>query len=302
MDLLTPAPWTDYQLIDTGGFEKLERFGQYILRRPEPQALWQKAMPIEEWELHAHASFFRNADKPDKHTLSDSNEAGNWQLRPDMPQQWWVNYEYQNLHLQLRLGLTSFKHVGLFPEQSENWNYIYEAVQQFQTPEPRVLNLFAYTGAASLAAKAAGADVVHVDSVKQVIHWSRQNMEASGLNNIRWVVEDALKFTEKEARRQNIYQGIILDPPAYGRGPNGEKWHLEKNIDHLLHLCSQILSPDGFLVINLYSLGLSALILENLIKNHFPQHMQSLQFGELYATDLGARKLPLGTFARFCKR
>ncbi len=299
MEIITPNKWPDYELIDTGGFEKLERFGQYILRRPEPQALWQKALPIEDWEQKAHASFFRNAEKPDKHTLSDSNEAGNWQLRPDMPQQWWVSYQYQNMHLQMRLGLTSFKHVGLFPEQSENWNYIYNAVQLLETQEPRVLNLFAYTGGASLAAKAAGADVVHVDSVKQVINWSRQNMETSGLNNIRWVVEDALKFTEKEARRQNQYQGIILDPPAYGRGPNGEKWHLEKNIDQLLQLCSQILSPDGFLVINLYSLGLSALILENLLKTHFPQHLKNLQFGELYATDLAGRKLPLGTFARF---
>ncbi|OWY21503.1 oxidoreductase [Sphingobacteriales bacterium UPWRP_1] len=298
MKLLTPAEWHDYELIDTGGFEKLERFGQFILRRPEPQALWQKSLPEPQWETLCHAHFTRQstaatANRP------DGNEAGHWQLKPNMLQQWWVTYQYKQMHLKMRMGLTAFKHVGIFPEQTDNWNYIYDAVLQLPYEQPRVLNLFAYTGGASLAAKAAGADVVHVDAVKQVISWARENMEASGLAGIRWVVEDALKFTEKETRRNNQYHGIILDPPAYGRGPDGEKWLLEKQIDYLLHLCSRLLLPDGFLVMNLYSLGLSGLILENFCKLHFP-HARQAEFVELYFPDHAQIKLPLGIFLRFC--
>ncbi|OWY21756.1 oxidoreductase [Sphingobacteriales bacterium UPWRP_1] len=298
MKLLTPAAWHDYELIDTGGFEKLERFGQYLLRRPEPQALWQKSLPETQWETLCHAHFTRQSMAAGANN-PNGNEYGHWHLKPDMPQQWWVSYHYKKMHLKMRLGLTAFKHVGIFPEQADNWNYIYDAVLQQPQQQPhRVLNLFAYTGGASLAAKAAGADVTHIDSVKQVISWSRENMEASGLNGIRWVVEDALKFTEKETRRNSQYSGIILDPPAYGRGPDGEKWLLEKQIDYLLHLCSRLLLPNGFLVLNLYSLGLSALILENLCRRHFPNARQP-EFGELYTTDRSDTKLPLGIYLRF---
>jgi 23S rRNA (cytosine1962-C5)-methyltransferase len=165
--------------------------------------------------------------------------------------------------------------------------------------KPNVLNLFAYTGIASLAAKTAGADVTHVDSVKQVINWSRENMELSGLNNIRWVVEDALKFVQREVRRGNKYNGLILDPPAYGRGPEGEKWLLEENLNDLLRLCAQLLKEKNFFfIINLYSLGFSALIVENLIKAHFGTQINH-EFGELYISDSFDKKLPLGVFSRF---
>ena len=160
------------------------------------------------------------------------------------------------------------------------------------------MNLFAYTGGASLAAKAAGADVTHVDSVKQVIHWGKENMMASGLDNIRWVVEDALKFVKREAKRGHLYEGIILDPPAYGRGPDGEKWVLERQINELLAMCSEILTPTGFFVINLYSLGFSTLITQNLIAQHFPTRNE-IESGELYLEDQFKKKLPLGTFLRF---
>jgi 23S rRNA (cytosine1962-C5)-methyltransferase len=162
-----------------------------------------------------------------------------------------------------------------------------------------VLNLFAYTGGASLAAKRAGADVVHVDSVKQVVSWARENMEASGLDNIRWIVDDALKFVKREVKRGNKYQGLILDPPAYGRGPDGEKWLLEENINELLKLCSQLLDKEQhFFILNLYSLGFSALIVDNLIEGNFGR-MQHPEYGELYLADQFNKRLPLGVFYRF---
>ncbi|HEY4786096.1 MAG TPA: class I SAM-dependent methyltransferase, partial [Bacteroidales bacterium] len=203
------------------------------------------------------------------------------------------------LRLKMRLGLTAFKHVGLFPEQAENWNYIYQTIKTTNVATPRVLNLFAYTGGASLAAKAAGADVLHVDSVKQVINWSAENQQASKLDGIRWVVEDALKYVRREIKRGKTYHGIILDPPAYGRGPEGEKWVLEENINELIKICSQLLEKkDAFFVLNLYSMGFSALITENLIKAHFPMG-KSYEMGELYLPDQSGKRLPLGVFLRF---
>ena len=164
--------------------------------------------------------------------------------------------------------------------------------------QPKVLNLFAYTGGASLAAKAAGAEVVHVDSVKQVVNWSHENMEASGLHGIRWVVEDAMKYVKREHRRGNKYEGIILDPPAYGRGPDGEKWVLEEQINELMAHCSELLNPEkAFIVVNLYSMGFSALVAHNLLTS-FVKNIQHEEYGELYFKDKSGNDLPLGTFVR----
>jgi len=198
------------------------------------------------------------------------------------------------------LGLTSFKHVGLFPEQAANWDWIYEKVKGLEVEEkPRVLNLFAYTGGASLAACAAGADVTHVDSVKQVVSWSRENMEESGLDGIRWVVEDAFKFVQREVRRGKMYHGILLDPPAYGRGPDGEKWLLEKQLNELMQMCGQILEPTGFMLLNLYSMGFSAMVAENLVRKHVScLGVKSMNSGELFLKDQAGNALPLGTFVR----
>lgn len=285
-------PFPDYELLDSGNFRKLERFGQYILSRPEPQAIWMPSLAESEWQRLAHAVFDRRSNK-----VNDSSDEGNWTLRRGMPEQWHIKYQHQGLHLRLRLGLTSFKHVGVFPEQADNWNFIFDAMRQMKGT-PLALNLFAYTGASSLAARAAGAEVVHVDAVKPVISWARQNMEASGLDGVRWVVEDALKFAQRELRRNRQYQCIILDPPAYGRGPEGEKWLLEKNLGELLALCRQLLDPrQHCLVINLYSMGFSALILENLMHSYFPG-VKQFEFGELYVPDK-VNRLPLGVFLRF---
>lgn len=290
MQLLTPTQHTDYELLDTGAFEKLERFGAYVLARPEPQAVWNKSLTETEWENKAHALFKRD---------KNSQEKGQWVINKKMPERWTMEYQTNLLHLKAKLALSSFKHVGVFPEQAANWDYIAEQLGGMKVVKPTVLNLFAYTGLASLSAKAAGADVTHVDSVKQVISWSRENMELSNLDNIRWVVEDAMKFVKREFRRGKKYNGIILDPPAYGRGPDGEKWLLEEQINELIGLCALLLEKTNyFFIINLYSLGFSALIVDNLIKSHFGD-VKNYQSGELYLEDSFQKKLPLGVFSRF---
>ncbi|MDF2159295.1 class I SAM-dependent methyltransferase [Algoriphagus sp. CAU 1675] len=288
---LKPGPWKDYELIDTGGFEKLERFGDFILSRPEPQAIWDKSMPESEWRKLAHAHFAKEKNNPEK---------GQWEQLKKMPHNWSIAYSNQDgLNLKLNLAQTSFKHIGLFPEQAVNWDYLYKTIKKSPVQKPKVLNLFAYTGAASVAAKAAGADVTHLDSVKQVVTWSRHNMESSGLEGIRWMVDDAMKFIKREARRGNIYQGIILDPPAYGRGPDGEKWVLEEQINEMLKICAEILDPkDRFLLLNMYSLSFSSLIAENLIQTNFKK-VENPEHGELYLQDQFGKKLPLGIFYRF---
>lgn len=291
--LLTPN-FPDYELIDSGDFEKLERFGHYITRRPEPQAIWHRTMSEEEWRRLSDASFLRSS-------VSRSDERGEWHRKPQMPDRWMVEYDYKQMHLRMRLGLTSFKHVGIFPEQAANWNFIYDCIeaQRNRGIAPKVLNLFAYTGGATLAARAAGAEVTHVDSVKQVVTWSRENMESSHLEGVRWIVEDAMKFVLREVRRGNRYDGIILDPPAYGRGANGEKWVLEENICQMLECCAQLLDPDhGFLVLNLYSMGLSALLARTALRQTFGNTGVE-EFGELYFRDRAEKELPLGTFCRF---
>ena len=289
MKLLTPTHWKDYELLDSGDEEKLERFGKYVLRRPEPQAVWSKFLSEKEWASQTHARF-----------MQSGSHSGKWKQRKDMPDQWYVTYHYKGMRLKFRLGLTAFKHVGLFPEQAVNWNYIYEStLKLFQ---PKVLNLFAYTGGASLAARAGGADVIHCDSIKSVVTWANANMQSSQLGNIRWLVEDAFKYVKREAKRGNIYQGIIMDPPAYGHGPKGEKWKLEDMVNELTASVSEILDPSkGFLVFNSYSLGFSPLVLQNLLFTHFPsKQMKHLEGGELYLTEKhSGRRLPMGIFARY---
>ncbi len=242
-----------------------------------------------------------------------------------MPDRWNINYEVNGQkaarlptiilneagqegrrQLQFRLALTSFKHIGIFPEQAVNWDYISESISLMKIDKPKFLNLFAYTGAASLAAKAAGADVTHLDSIKQVVTWARENMESSGLTDIRWIVEDALKFVKREVKRGNKYHGVILDPPAYGNGPDGEKWKLEDNIQEMMKNILQLLDEKNhFLILNVYSLGFSPVIIENLLKDFARQNdgagqaKDKLETGELYLQSKTNIKLPLGVFGRF---
>lgn len=298
MKIEFPSPqWRDYELIDSGNFEKLERFGSYVLRRPEPKALWNKTMSEDEWERTCHTWFkpgagFGKAGKED---------SGTWERLRRMDDQWPVRY---GSNFRLRLGLTSFKHVGVFPEQAPNWDWIYrqtKAIAAEMDSIPKVLNLFAYTGAASLAAKAAGADVTHLDSVRQVVTWARQNMENSGLDGIRWVVEDAMKFVRREIKRGNTYNGIILDPPAYGHGPDGEKWKLDECLFEMLQGVNRILAPEhSFIVLNLYSNGYSAVLAETLAKEAFGR-TESLECGELVLKDRFGKALPLSVFVRLTR-
>ena len=286
MLLLTPTSFPDYELLDCGDFEKLERFGQYITIRPEPQAAWSKKLSEQEWEKTAHVKF-----------IQTSSNAGEWKKLKNMQDKWYVEYKTKNLELRLKLSLTSFKHVGIFPEQAVNWDYIFDSIKAMKTAKPKFLNLFAYTGAASLAAKAAGADVTHLDSIKQVVTWARENMDLTGLKDIRWIVEDALKFVKREAKRGNKYHGIILDPPAYGNGPNGEKWRLEENIGEMLQNVFKLLEPqEHFLILNAYSMGFSPMIIENLLSSFAKEKLEA---GELFLKSKTNLKLPLGVFGRF---
>ncbi len=286
--------WRDYELVDSGGFSKLERFGEYIVWRPEPQAIWKPALDSSEWERLHHARFAR--EKPET-----GSERGNWILKKGSPEQWFIQYSSGELKFRLRVGLTSSGHVGVFPEQSNNWNYIFHHLRQFKVSKPQVLNLFAYTGGATLAALAGGATVVHVDSVRSVLTWSRNNMEASGLEGVRWLAEDALRFTHREVRRGSKYHAIILDPPAYGRGAGGEKWILEDSLGELLDLCQHLLvDQPSMIVLNLYSMGFSSLVAANLVQP-IAGNNTTVEYGELTVSDRGGRQLPLGVVARFIR-
>jgi 23S rRNA (cytosine1962-C5)-methyltransferase len=289
MQLLTIPHWNEYELIDSGGFEKLERFGKFILCRPEPQALWDKSLPEKKWKELWQARFNKEKNNPDK---------GEWIIKPGMPEQWHIHYHYRNMKLTFRLGLTSFRHIGIFTEQAANWNLIYDTFSQARAGSESFLNLFAYTGGASLAAKSAGAEVVHLDSVKQVVFWARQNMEASKLDGIRWIVDDAMKFVNREFNRGRIYNAIMLDPPPYGRGPKGEKWILEDQLNDMLKKCKEILiTKNGHLILNLYSIGFSPMLAHSLAKTVFPK-AENIEYGELYTEDKSGRRLSRGIFLR----
>lgn len=295
--LLNPKYWKEYELIDSGDGEKLERFGKYTLIRPEPQALWPKKLSKEAWTRQASAKYTRFKSR---NNIVLNTEKGEWKVFGNMPESWKMRYTSPNLNLTFRLARTSFGHIGIFPEQSENWEFIYESIKAQQIEQPRVLNLFAYTGGASLAAASAGATVTHLDSIRQTVTWANQNASLNtSLSPIKWIVEDAMKYVQREVRRGNTYHGIILDPPAYGRGPKGEKWHLDEQINDLVANCAQLLEPKGFFLINIYSMGHSALILDNLVKAHFGKVKS--QYGEIHLSSSSEQHLPLGTYLRFIK-
>lgn len=293
--LLSSVAWKDYELIDSGNFEKLERFGEYVTIRPEPQAVWDKNLTAADWNAQAHVRF-----------IPQSSSNGNWEFLKKMPENWTLEFPLNDeKKLIFNLALTKFKHVGIFPEQSVNWKFIYESASAIQakTNQCKVLNLFAYTGGASLAARAAHAETYHVDSIKQVVSWANRNMESSQQHDIRWVVEDAVKFVKREVKRGKKYNGIILDPPAYGHGANGEKWKLEDQINEMILDTLTLLDKENhFYILNTYSLGFSALIIENLLNDNLKKAgFKNIQqeIAEIYIPSTSHQKLPLGVCARF---
>ncbi len=293
--LTYPSSWTEYELLDSGNFEKLERFGEFILIRPEPQAIWRKSLDESEWKKKAHAKFVR--EQTDKFRFTDDVKGG-WSKNPSMPESWNIKYNYNSLNLTLRLALTGFGHVGIFPEQGNNWNFIYDTITHWKAEKPKVLNLFAYTGAASVVARSAGAEVIHCDASRPGLNWANENMRLNKLNDIRWVYEDAFKFVRRELKRGNKYQGIIMDPPPYGRGPEGEKWTLQEQLDEIISMSSELLEKkNSFFVLNMYAIGLSALVGLNVAKTHFK--IENPEYGEFFLKSAQGKDLPMGTFLRF---
>lgn len=242
--------WKDYEVLDTSGGEKLERWGNYILLRPDPQVIWNTPKTHPAWKrLNAH---YHRSKKG----------GGEWEFF-DLPEQWSIQYKDLTFHLKP----FSFKHTGLFPEQAVNWDWFTELIEQANRPV-KVLNLFAYTGGATCAAAKAGASVTHVDASKGMVTWAKENAAASGLSDapIRWLVDDCVKFVEREIRRGNRYDGIIMDPPSYGRGPKGEIWKIEEKLHAFIALCGQLLSDEPlFFLVNSYTTGLAPAVLSYLI-------------------------------------
>lgn len=245
--------WKDYELIDAGNGKKLERWGNTITIRPERNAYFKAVWSMEKWKSVAHFHF-----------VEHNNRSGEWvALKQETPEQWSIKYN----ELSFLLQLTQFKHVGLFPEQKTNWDFIAKHLQH----QDKFLNLFAYTGAASLVAKSVGADVYHCDSMKAIITWANNNSTASGLNDIHWVAEDALKFAAREVKREKKYQGIIMDPPAFGLGIKKERWKIEQKFPELIELAAQLLASNGFLIVNTYSPKLNEETILPIVQIAFPQ-------------------------------
>ena len=285
---------SDYELLDSGDFEKLERFGRYVTRRPEPQAIWHRSLTEEEWRRRADAAFLRDAR---------SDERGVWRLKPQTPDRWTVGYDHAGMHLRMRMGLTSFKHVGIFPEQAANWDFAMEQIRRAGRPI-RVLNLFAYTGGATVACAKAGASVCHVDAAKGMVAWAKENARLTGLQEapIRWIVDDCAKFVEREIRRGKTYDAIIMDPPSYGRGPGGEVWKLEENLFPFVKLCARVLSDKPlFVILNSYTTGLApsvlGYILQMLVGKRFGGRVTWDELG-LPCTESGMA-LPCGATGRW---
>ena len=253
LTLSLPPDWDEYELLDCGNGAKLERFGPFLLIRPEAEAIWKPSLPEINWQK-ANATFI-----PGK-----GEEVGTWKLKSKLPERWQMNFQ----SLRFWVQLSSSRHIGVFPEQASQWEWIIQKVRQSTQPL-KILNLFGYSGIATLAAASAGAQVTHVDASQKAIYWARENQTLSGLQSspTRWIVDDVLKFVRRESRRGNLYDGIILDPPKFGRGPKGEVWEFYKLLPLLLESCSQVLSKNPqFIILTAYAVKASALTLYEVVE------------------------------------
>jgi 23S rRNA (cytosine1962-C5)-methyltransferase len=293
--LMSTRGWGDYALLDSGDGRKLERYGPYTVVRPEPQCLWSPRLPASAWQ-DADAVF-----EP-----SDEDEAGRWRFKGRVKESWPLAWQGVKFHGRF----TNFRHLAFFPEQAANWAWLEAQVRgagvQAKTP-PRVLNLFGYTGVASLAMAAAGAAVTHVDASKKAVAWARENAELAGLAEkpIRWITEDARKYVAREVRRGSKYEGVILDPPKYGRGPGGEVWRLFEDLPELARLCGDLLSENAsFLVLNAYAERISGAALSGLLADVLKDRAGRIEWGELaLVEEAGAKENPrqvgMSFFARW---
>jgi 23S rRNA (cytosine1962-C5)-methyltransferase len=270
--VLATAGFADYALVDSGNGRKLERFGRFSVDRPEPQAMWQPALEPGVW-LRADAQF--KSSDPD-----EAGDAGRWRTNKPMPETWALRVEGINVLCRL----TSFRHLGIFPEQLPHWQWMLERLKEVKSEPARVLNLFAYTGAASLIAAAAGAEVTHLDASKKAITWAKQNQAVSKLGEaaIRWIVDDARKFVAREVRRGKTYHVILVDPPKFGRGPAGEVWDVFRDLAPLLRECAALLAPGpAALVLTTYAIRASALATDGLLRECLAGHAGAIESGEL---------------------
>ena len=266
--MLKADNWKDYEILDASLGEKLERWGDIILLRPDPQVVWNKGKLYEKYHSQIDAVYHRS-----------NKGGGHWENLKDIPSSWQIKYK----DLTFNIKQMGFKHTGLFPEQAVNWDFMIDKIKKSKR-EIKVLNLFAYTGGASVACLSAGASVVHVDSSRGMVDWCKENVRASGFEErpIRYLVDDVLKFVEREIRRGNKYDAIIMDPPSYGRGANGEVWDIEKNLNYLVERCTEILSDKPlFFLINSYTTGLSPTVLENLLKLNLSKYKGKISSGEV---------------------
>ena len=287
--------WKDYELLDASSGERLERWGDILLIRPDPQILWETPRTDPRWRK-AHARYHRSG-----------TGGGHWERLHALPDVWEIGYEAPEaglMGLRFRLKPMGFKHTGLFPEQAVNWEAMASLIREAGRPV-KVLNLFGYTGGATLACAAAGAQVTHVDASKGMVNWAKENAKSSGLEEapIRWLVDDCMKFVEREIRRGNHYDGIIMDPPSYGRGPKGEIWKIEDSIYDFIRLCTKILSDDPlFFLVNSYTTGLAPAVLTYMLSTElkrFGGHVDSQEIG-LPVTKTGL-VLPCGASGRWEK-
>lgn len=281
ISLLSSTRWQDYELLDSGDGLKLERFGGYLFVRPEAQAIWKRALPQQDWDA-AHAIF---------HPTSEES-GGHWIFKKKIPERWEMTYDLHGVPLRFWAMTTPGRHLGVFPEAASHWDFMAGALRAANRPL-RVLNLFGYTGLASLAAAAHGAQVTHVDASRKAVAWARENQILSGLQEkpIRWIVDDALKFALRESRRGARYDGILLDPPKFGRGPKGEVWEVYKSLPHLLETCWTILSEKPlFIIVTLYAVRASAVHLSQALQDRLAKGGR-IECGELVTRERSAGRL-----------
>ncbi len=281
-------PW-DYELLDTGNGYRLEKWGEAILMRPDPQAIWQPNLPEMEW--HKAGAIYRSGQDEDR---------GKWEINKPLPNPW--NLKFQDILLSLKLS--PFKHTGVFAEQAAQWQFMMERLKDSKIKKYKILNLFAYTGAATMVLSKAGCFVTHVDASKPAITWANENAELNSLpkNSVRWILDDAVKFVQRELKRGQTYDGIVLDPPAFGHSPSGKTWKFSRDVPKLLSDCSKLLSENAqFLLINAYATNFSALAINNLAEDILSSHDGKIESGELCLKQKSGRKISTGIFARWSK-